>query len=880
MLLKTKLYTPQAPTNFVPRPRLLQQLDNALHNRLTIVRAPAGFGKTTLVADWVAVRKLPTGWLSLDSADSDPSRFTRHLIAAARQISPTSCGAIDLHDLSNPLSLTDILPIFINDLADLAQHSILVLDDYHLVDSAKIQAGIGMLLEHTPINLHLIMTARGIPALTNLPRLRVRGQMVEIDSADLRFTPSEAAQFLSAVGLNLSASQVATLEERTEGWIAGLQLAAVSMHGREDIAGFIDALSGRHQYIVDYLAEEALGQSSAEIQQFLLETCVLDRLNASLCNAVTQREDSQRILNQLHRQSLFIIPLDDHGEWYRYHHFFDDFLAAQLERTAPATISALNRRAAAWFLQKNEPRTAIEHLLKAQDFAAAVEQISLLLPQMVAGGETNIVAQWLAQIPTAVIDASPALLVGHALIRVQMRDLRTAETAIEKVQTQPDLPPFLTAVIALIQSQIALMRDQLPTAIDRARASLDLLELTPLRTHVAYHLLTLYSLTGDLVAMRYVYDDLAATTAPSVRAELNQLVEQGDSAIALGLLHDAARRYRQGIQLAGFKNLEGLPIVGAMRVGLGRVLLEWGEWESAELQIKHGLTLLANTTLHGARIVGMTNLHRVLQQRGDTAAAAAKLAEAGTLIRSFNISQLNALFAAVEAEFALNRGDKEAASRWLRDCRLPIEGELVHFHTAEYRVLAQVLLAHERVAEAIIVLSAIEAAAREAEQQLLLVEALTLRGIGLARIGKEEEAVAVMRDAVESAESEGYIRPFLNHPAETTKLLQKVQKTDLAGFLPDYVDDLLNALGVTEPLIADGDEVAADAIPLLNTLTDRELDVLTYLVRGYSNQAIADAMFVAVSTTRTHLRNLYAKLDARSRTHAIARARELHLVSE
>lgn len=886
MLLKTKLFIPQPPTNFVPRDRLQQTLDEGFSKRLTVVRAPAGFGKTSLVVDWLAQRGYPTGWLSLDSADSqndspsDQTRFTRHLIAAARTIHPRTCSTIDIDELTLALALNDVLPVLINDLSELSERSILVLDDYHLIDNAEIHAGVSLLLEHTPPNLHIILTARSVPALPLLPRLRVRGQMQEIDSADLRFTTDEAAQFMTEMGLILSTEQITTLEARTEGWVAGLQLAAISMQGRDDVAGFIDALSGRHQYIVDYLAEEALGQSSADVQQFLLQTCVLDRFSADLCNAVTQRKDSQQMLDQLRRQNLFIVALDDEGGWYRYHHFFDDFLDGQLERIAPDQIPALNERAARWFLEQGEISEAIRHLLLAEIFDAAAEQIATQLPHKIAGSETAEVSQWLKQLPATVIEANPALQIGYALTHVRQRDWRTAQREVEKVKRQiTDPPPILEAVIYLIESEVATLCDDLPAAVSLATRSLALLEPSPLRTHIAHQLVGLYSLTGDLIAMRRIYEELATSAAPTVRSELSQLVEQADNEIAFGLLHEAMRLYRQGIQRATLANLEGLPIVGAMRVGMGRVLHEWGEWTEAETQLQQGLMLLEETTLSGARIVGMSTLHYVLHCLNKQDEAAQQLEQTGELIRSFNIQQLNALFAAVEAESALNRGDVEQASQWLRKSRLPLTGELVHLHTTEYRIMARVLLARGQMGEALTVLEAVEAAARAADQRLLLVEVLILRAIGLLKLKREQEAVDVLRQGVESAESQSYIRPFLDYPSETAHLLYKIRHSALSGFLPDYIDDLLAALGVEETTAVEV-KSTVDVIPLLDPLTDRELDVLAYLVQGYSNQAIADAMFVAVSTTRTHLRNLYSKLDARSRTHAIVRARELNIVDE
>lgn len=888
MLLKTKLYFPQPRPDFISRPRLLQQLDDGLQTKLTVVRAPAGYGKTTLVTDWISQRDIPIGWLSLDSADSDPTTFAKYLIAAAQQIQPTCCAEIN----TPSVTLNDILPVFINDLFELEADSLLVLDDYHLIQNDDVHQAVAYLLDNMPPRLHLLMTTRSVPALGLLPRLRVRGEMVEVDAAALRFTDDEAAQFLSSMRLSLTPEQVSLLGSRTEGWIAGLQLVAVSMQGRSDTDGFIEALSGRHQYIVDYLVEEALGQSSAELQQFLLDTCILKRFNASLCDAVRECEDSQQRLEELKRKNLFLIPLDNERHWFRYHHIFDQFLNGQLAKTAPHRTAELHHRAAGWFIEAGDARTATDHFLSAQAYAEAAELIANLMPQVVAGGEVDVIKRWLAQLPPNVFAATPVLLAMRALIDVRAGEWRSAQQDVARLQAMDNLDPSIAGIVTLTASEIAMMQDDIPSAIELAERALQQFEPSSMKLHTANRLLNLYLLSGDLTEMRRIQAEIEPTVSPTLEDELHQLLLQAEMAFAVGLLHDAARLQQQGLQKARLANVMPLPIVGALQVGLGRVRFEWGDLDEAESLLVKGLETLMATLFHNQRISGTLSLYSVKRLQGDMAQAAKQLAQAGTLLRRFNVAKANAVMDAHEAQFALYQGDLQQATRWLRACGLSIEGENVQHHTMEYLVVANVLSAHGEMAQALPLLQQIEAVCREAQLRSRLVQALVAQAAVQLLAGNGEAAIAAMREGVKSAEPENIVRPFLEHAEPAKLLLQEIRQHKLDGFLSDFVDDLLGALGVDldtatrshqsaitqpiKPLRPASD--AADTVPLLDPLTEREMDVLGYLAQGLSNQAIADAMFVAVSTTRTHLSNLYSKLDARSRTHAVMRARELNLI--
>src|SRR5579872_6932168 len=382
-ILATKLYLPRFRPNVVSRPRLLERLNEGLHRKLTLIAAPAGFGKTTLISEWVAFIERPTAWLSLDEGENDPTRFLAYLVAAVQTIAPTlGEGVMGVLQSSQPPPPEAILTALLNEIISLPDPFVLVLDDYHMIDAKTVDMTLAFLVEHLPPQMHLVMATREDPHLP-LARLRARGHLTELRAADLRFTASEAAAFLKqAMGLNLSAADIAALEDRTEGWIAGLQLAALSMQGHQDVAGFICECAGDHRYIVDYLVEEVLQRQPAPVRSFLLQTSILDRLNGPLCDAVTGQEEGNARLEALERGNFFVVPLDDTRHWYRYHHLFADVLSAHLRAEQPDQLAPLHRRASEWYEQNGSVADAIRHALEASDFGRAADLVELAVPAM------------------------------------------------------------------------------------------------------------------------------------------------------------------------------------------------------------------------------------------------------------------------------------------------------------------------------------------------------------------------------------------------------------------------------------------------------------------------------------------------------------------
>src|SRR5437660_5899366 len=414
-ILATKLYIPRLRPNVVSRSRLIERLNEGLHRKLTLIAAPAGFGKTTLVSAWVAGCDRQVAWLSLDEGDSDPILFLMYLIAALQTIAPNiGEGVLGVLQSPQPPPPDSILTALLNDMTTIPDNFVLVLDDYHVLDAKPVDQALTYLVEHLPPQMHLVIATREDPQLP-LARLRAQGQLIELRAADLRFTPSEAAEFLNQVmGLNLSAQDIAALEDRTEGWIVGLQLAALSMQGHQDVPGFIRAFAGDHRYIVDYLVEEVLQRQPEPVRSFLLQTSILDRLSGPLCDAVTGQEEGNARLEALQRGNFFVVPLDDKRHWYRYHHLFAEVLSAHLMAEQPAQVATLHRRASAWYEQHGEVSDSIRHALAAFDFGRAADLVELAVPAMARSRQEATVLGWLTALPDELVRARPVLTVHYA----------------------------------------------------------------------------------------------------------------------------------------------------------------------------------------------------------------------------------------------------------------------------------------------------------------------------------------------------------------------------------------------------------------------------------------------------------------------------------
>jgi LuxR family maltose regulon positive regulatory protein len=878
-LLKTKLYIPPVRPELVSRPRLIEQLDAGLYpgRVLTLVAAPAGFGKTTLVSAWVrgCAPHTRAAWLSLDREDDNPVRFWAYLIAACQTVhGDLGREALQVLQVPQLVHARSLLLSLINDIAALPERFILVLDDYHLVSAAEIQDGLEFLLDHLPAQVRIVIMTRADPPFP-LARLRVRGQLTEVREADLRFTPAESAAFLNrAMGLALSESKVEALEARTEGWIAGLQLAALSLQQRAGSMDLIESFDGSHRYVIDYLAQEVLGQQSDDVRDFLCQTSVLDRLTASLCDAVTGREDSEAILAHLDLANLFLIPLDDRRAWYRYHTLFADFLRWQ--NTEDERVS-LHRRAARWHEERGLLSEAIQHALAAGDVPLAGRLIDLAAQDALDAGQFGTVQSWLDALPDAFVRADSALaaLRGWLLLPTGIDAAASyIDSAWESLPA--DAPPVSRARVLGLRALLVRLSGDAGESIALSERALDLIgNAAPFaRRMILLNLVETYHQTGDLDA------------ALRVSHEIIRLVPEGQvwmaaiSAVGeLVLLLNAQGRLREAIvlgeqALARYVCGQGnpAPIVSVIHLCLGLLYYETDELARARQYVCEGLSLGQALQMHGFIRLGRIWLARVQWAMGETEAAW------GTLHEAYRFEQqgpaelsLLALCQATEIDFHLDRGDVDAATRLVGTAGLPTAAIPDHVMDNVRLAEARVRLAQGRLAEARDLLDAFERAAIEARHHKSLIRAYILRASVARAAGHPDGVRQDLEKALRLAAPEGYRRAFIESGDAIYEMLHRVR-----SLAPAFVDDLLGSFARSS---APPQAPERSSAPLLyEPLSDRQLQVLRLVAKGLSNREIAETLFVTVGTVKKHLNNVFQKLDAQSRTQAVARARESNLL--
>ncbi|HWQ15621.1 MAG TPA: LuxR C-terminal-related transcriptional regulator [Roseiflexaceae bacterium] len=927
-VLATKLYIPPPRPNRVLRPRLIARLNEGLHRKLTIISAGAGFGKTTVVSEWLADCGRRAAWLSLDVGDSDPHRFLTYLVAALRTISP-GIGEAVLGMLRSPpppppeAILTDLL----NELAALPDHGILVLDDYHVVDGSAVDTALAFLVEYLPSQLHLVITTREDPPLP-LARLRARGQLTELRAADLCFTPAEATAFLrEAMGLSLSVHDIATLEARTEGWIAGLQLAALSIQGRADIPAFIRAFAGDHRYIVDYLVEEVLQRLPEGVRSFLLQTAILDRLHGSLCDAVTGNEGGGARLEALHRGNFFVVPLDDQREWYRYHHLFTEVLRAQLRLEQPDLVPTLHQRASAWYEQHGSVDDAILHALAANAFARAADLVEMAWTAARRSRQEALMLGWLKALPGEELDRRPVLsaaaahvlLASGTLAGVEER-LRSAEQWLDTTSDGParrDTPAAQTGpeqrgrmivvdqeeyrrlpgMIAIARAGLSLARGDVRGTVAYARQALD---LAPEDDHLtrggAAGFLGLASWTsGDLeVAHRTFADGMASLQqAGNIADAINGAITLATLRMAQGRLREAMRTYERGVQLA---MEQGTPLprgIADMYVGLSEIAREQNDLEAATQHLLHSQGLGEHAGFPQNRYRRRVAMARLRQIQGDLDGALALLDEAERLYMSDfspNVRPIGAL----KARVWLAQGRLAEALGWARAQRLSVEDELSYGREFEHITLARVLLARSQSDRAdrskraaLGLLQRLLEAAEAGERTGSVIEILVVQALAHQMQGDLPAALVALERALTLAEPEGYVRLFVDEgPPMAAMLAQSTKRHVQNDPIRVSAEQLLLACpSAPEGRPSSSEEGAtvlraahAHAHALTEPLSEREREVLRLLRTDLSGPDIARELMVSLNTLRTHTKNIYDKLGVNSRRAAVRRAEELDLV--
>jgi LuxR family transcriptional regulator, maltose regulon positive regulatory protein len=901
-ILATKLYIPLPRAQLTLRPRLLQRLNEGLDSKLTLISASAGFGKTTLVSDWVAGCQRPVAWLSLDEGDSDPTRFLTYLLTALQAVSP-NFGEGLLSALQSPQSppTESILTALLNTITTISDNFILVLDDYHLIDSKPVDHAIAFLLEHLPAHMHLVITTREDPNLP-LARLRASHQLNELRVADLRFSPSEAAEFLNnAMNLNLSSQEITVLETRTEGWIAGLQLAVLSMQGHQNVHGFIQAFAGDHRYIVDYLVEEVLQRQPEAIRGFLLQTAILDRLNGSLCDAVTGQSGGKTRLDALQRGNFFLIPLDDQRHWYRYHHLFADVLQMQLMSEQPDKVPSLHQRASAWYEQNGSPADAIRHALAANDFERVADLIERAVPAMRRSRQESTVLGWLEMLPNELFQRRPVLSVHFAgtllssgkLEGVEAR-LRDAERWLDsKEDTSKELLPAemvvvdeeefrsLPGSIAVFRAAHALALGHVPKTVKYAREALDLL---PDENHhgrgAASGLLGLaYWTIGNLEAAQQSYAECMTRLqrVGHTSDAIGITIALADIQIVQGRLTEAMGCYEQGLQLATVQS--GLVLRGAadMYVGMSELMREHNDLSAATQHLLTSQELGEFNGLPQNQYRWHVAMARVCQAQGDLDGALKLLLEAERLYMSDFFPNVRPI-AALKARVCVAQGRLGEALEWAREQHLSAQDELNYLQEFEHITLARILLANRSAIDALKLLERLLKAAQEGGRMGSVIEILVSQGLAYHDQGDRSAALMALEQALTLAEPEGYIRIFLDEGLSMRQLLLEAAKQKI---MPNYTGKLLAGFEVERKKNA-GESPLPDPrrqqSPLLETLSQRELQVLRLFNTDLSGPEIALKLEIALSTLRTHTKSIFSKLEVKNRRAAVKRASDLDLI--
>jgi LuxR family transcriptional regulator, maltose regulon positive regulatory protein len=906
-LLPTKLYTPQFRTDLVPRKRLIEHLDSGLQGKLTLVSAPAGFGKTTLLSEWIHHLGYPVAWLSLDKNDNDLTRFLTYSIAALQQI--VADMGIDIQAVlgeSQSPNYEVILTNIVNQLDEFPDSFIFVLDDFHLIESQSVHNALNFLIEYQPPSMHLVISSRSDPLLP-ISRLRVRGDLSEIRASDLRFTKEDTTVFLNdLMGFDLSPKNIAALEGRTEGWVASLQLAALSMRERDDWPEFISAFSGSHRYVIDYLADEIMSRQPEEVQVFLRRTSILERFCAPLCDAVVQVEinDDSRIIEYLERFNLFLVPLDDHRKWYRFHHLFADFLQLHLHKDEPEQIPVLHQRASQWFENEGLLDEAIRHALAGRDLERAARLVESFAGSLVVRRSSKDLFHWVNQLPAEICRKFPMLCIWHAwaLFFLGQPDsveplLAIAEANREKV---PGVP--IAGYISTVRAYLANLMGDFHKAVALSKQAIEQMPEASLETDTLIFrgaaiiwLGVNNRILGNLDKANELFIKAAKINeqAGSIYAAVSAKAQSAYLSMLVGQLHEAKEIYQQGFQVIerwADEQGEGertLVAGSELHLGLGTLMYEWNNLEAAATHVKRAVELLK---LSGEQEI--LDAYRLLaylcQAEGDYEAAVDLLRNISSLKDNFTLRRINSLLEPrlEKLYILLSRARPEMADllteigRRVDQMGLRPDDEIDfsgtgYVHEHEYFDLARALIALDRAAEALPLLKRLQEGARSMGRRGNEVRYLILNGLAHHALGDSPAAMIFLGKSLTLAKPQGYVRLFVDEGVPMAELLQMAISQHIE---PDYAEKLLAAFPDDIRAAMGVGRIGAVSDMLVEQLSERELEVLQLMAEGYKYQEIGEQLVISVNTVRHHTRNIYSKLNVNNRAQAIARANELNLL--
>jgi LuxR family maltose regulon positive regulatory protein len=897
-ILLTKLFIPENRPELVSRSHLVDQLNNGLHHKLTLISAPAGFGKTTVVTNWLHSQQgdeeppFLIGWLSLDEDDNDPVRFLTYLITALNRIpgleTEIGFGALQIAQAPQPPPPQTILTAVLNEITLITNKIVLVLDDYHLIDSQPVHDALIFLLENLPPQLHIVITTREDPPL-QISRLRTRGQLNEFRAVHLRFSTAETDEFLNQImGLGLSTQDITALEKRTEGWVAGLQLAAISMQGRTDISNFIQSFTGSHHFVIDYLVEEVLKHQPEHIRDFLLQTSILDRLTGPLCDAITSQENGQATLEILEHSNLFIIRLDSERQWYRYHHLFSDSLLQRLKQSTQDQEKPLHLKASEWYAQNGFPDQAIEHALQAEDFDRAVRLIEKQADACWKGGEHKELQSWLDALPVDLLLSNPNLCVFQAweqFVNEQQDAVETTLQALEKLDLTQECQNEsermrIQGRAATIRAFLAFHKGDPDAIFQYAQLALDYLPEDDIIWRN-----TIYVPLGDAYQMARPVEDTARIrfetweTSKKIGNIYMNIIASMKYCVTLrqqgefDMIKDICQ---QQMTLAKENGLSLSPEAGWILAVWGEVLAEQGDLDQAIKKTREGVELAPGGYIG---ILGVCKRHLIvaLYSSGHFAGVEAIIQEieenGWDRLPPWVVTEIKAW----QLRLWLAQGKIEETSQWLAEQGLEVTGNPDRFNEMEYLILVRFLIATGHPSDTLDLLKRVYTNANDRGHISRVIEVLNLQALAMQAVGDTRQAINVLEQSLALAEPRGFLFAFVNEGPPMARLLYEALSREIA---PEYVQKLLAAFPDVEP----EKEVMSQPIVIdsewIEPLSERELEVLQLIAEGLSRQEIATKLVLSLNTVKTHARNVYSKLGVNNQMQAVGKARGLGLLDQ